>query len=92
LTSGIDCPNEIAVGLAATHLVVSVGRGDYACHLPKRPIRFAAIHVIASHSDARLRDGRVPLQDNGVRLLIGCDPEEHHPDDSGKHDREDRNG
>ena len=92
MTSGIDCPNEITVGLAAAHLVVSVGWGDYTCHLPKRAMRFAAIHVIASHSDPPPRRGRVPLQDNPVGLLIGCDPEEHHPDDSGKHDREDRNG
>lgn len=96
LTGGIDRSNEIAVSLAAAHLVVGVGGRDYVRHLLKRAMRFAAIYVIARHGGARLRHRRIPLQNYIVGLLIvglliGCDPEEHHADDSGKHDRQDRN-
>ena len=94
MTGRVHGPDEVVVGFPAFYVAIDVaGAGHAGGNLRVSSVGLSAINVVARHGRARLGSGRIPIQENGMRLLIltGGNPKEHDSDDPAQKDRQNRN-
>src|SRR6185295_3043928 len=90
LASGIHSPHEIMVSGSAADFVINVSWGGHGSQRSERPVGLATVDVVAGHGYAGFGGGRVPLQENGVRLSVGPHPKQDCAHDPKEKDRQNR--